>query len=218
MPNRYASEEVARAVDHYTARTIPVHVSLVAKEAVLSQPEAEKLLAESRTIGLGQCGCREKQGRCDAPRDVCITLNAEAEEAIARGTARAVGLTEALDALRRSHEAGLVHLAYRHGDGDGDVGVFCSCCTCCCWFLSALREFDYHDAIAESAFVVRFDEEKCVGCGACVERCPFAAWAADAASSKGMSFSPNRCFGCGLCVGRCPTGALALVPRDGASG
>jgi len=161
---------------------------------------------------------RKKQGRCGAPRDVCITLNAEAEEAIARGTARAVGLAEALDALRRSHEAGLVHLAYRHGDGDGDVGVFCSCCTCCCWFLSALREFDYHDAIAESAFVVRFDEERCAGCGACVERCPFAAWAADAASSDGVSFSPDRCFGCGLCVGTCPTGALALVPRDGAGG
>lgn len=208
----HKKEEVAQAVDRYTAETIPVHASLRVKETVFSQPEVERLLAESRLVALGVCGCRKEKKKCAGPLDVCITLNEAAEEAIARGTARAVRLPQALSALHRSHEAGLVHLAYRQGD-EG-VSVLCSCCSCCCWFLNALKRFDYHDAIAESAFVARFDEAQCAGCRTCVNRCPFGAWEGSKTHSEKVSFSAARCFGCGLCASTCPTGAISLVGRE----
>ena len=71
----YTKAEVSQAVDHYTARTIPVHVELHAREKVLSEPEMEALLRGARVVALGPCECREKHGNCNAPLEVCILLN-----------------------------------------------------------------------------------------------------------------------------------------------
>jgi len=201
--------EVAQAVDQYRARTIPVHVSIQATQVVLSQPEMEALLAQAQCIALGQCDCRREHRRCAAPLDVCLTLDETARETMARGHARRVSLAEALQVLRRSHEHGLVHLAYRQGDSKG-TEIVCSCCPCCCWFLNALKRFDYHNALAESSFVAAFDPAPCNGCGLCVRRCPFEAWQI---GGDGVRFDPVRCFGCGLCVSACAPGAIALAAR-----
>ena len=175
------------------------------------EPEMEALLRGARVVALGPCECREKHGNCNAPLEVCISLNEWAEETIARGRARAVTLEEALEALRLSHEAGLVHLAYRQRDKD--VSLVCSCCSCCCFFLTALKRFDYHDALIESAYVASYDPTYCSSCGTCIERCPFDAWTET--SEKQICFDPSRCFGCGLCVSTCPTGAISFVERAG---
>jgi hypothetical protein len=200
------SSEVAKAVDGYTARTIPVHAALEARQVVLSAPEMRALLGEAQLIAVGNCECRQKRLNCAAPLDVCLSLNEAAQEMLAHAGSRRVSLEEALDVLRRSHEAGLVHLAFRQGDRQ--VSVVCSCCSCCCWFLDALKRFSYHDAIAESGFVAAFDAELCNDCGRCVERCQFAAW-----STAPIAYDAGRCFGCGVCVSTCPTGAITFVAR-----
>lgn len=210
----HGPSEVVEAVDHYTARTIPVHVSIDAKQTVLSEPEMKTLLSQASQIALGPCDCRSKQKNCDAPVEACLSVNQwAAEEMLAHAGWRIVTLAEALDVLRRSHEAGLVHLAYRQRDQE--ISQVCSCCSCCCWFLNALKRFDYHDAIAESAYVAAYDPTLCSGCGVCVGRCQFDAWTEDhqTASGNGVAFAPTRCFGCGLCVSTCPTGAISFIER-----
>lgn len=169
----------------------------------------EELLAGAKCIALGDCDCRKEQRKCDAPLDVCLSLNETAQDLIAKGRAQPISQAEALQVLERSHRAGLVHLAYRR-EGCESTEIICSCCSCCCWFLNALKRFDYHDALAESAFVAAFDPSLCNGCGTCVERCQFWAWQ----HAKGtIQFHEIRCFGCGLCVSTCPTGAISLVKR-----
>ncbi len=205
----YTPQEVADAVDHYTARVIPVHASVQGRQVVLSEPEVEALLGSAHLIALGNCDCRREQRKCEAPVEVCLALNDSAREMIARALSRPVSLVEALDVLRRSHQSGLAHLAYRR-EGE-EVSQICSCCSCCCWCLNALKRFDYHDAIVESAFIAEFDPALCNGCTACLERCQFEAW-----QSRGgqVRFDPARCFGCGLCVTACPTGAIAFAERS----
>jgi len=205
----YTPEEVAEAVDHYTARTIPVHVSVQATQVVLSQPEMEALLASAECIALAECECRLDERKCYAPLDVCLSLGKSARKDIAEGRARPISLSEALDTLCRSHQAGLVHLAYRR-EGSDATEVVCSCCSCCCWFLNELKRFDYHDALAESAFAAAFDPALCNGCDVCLERCPFQAWER---VDGVIHLRPTGCFGCGLCVTTCPTGAISLVER-----
>jgi ferredoxin len=206
------TSEVARAVDGYTARTISVRTSLQARQVVLSQAEMEALLSSAKLVALGICDCRQEQKRCDGPLEVCISLDEAAQQVIARRGARSVSLAEALDALRRSHEAGLVHLAFRQGDEA--VSQVCSCCSCCCWFLNQLKHFDYHDAIAESEYIAAFDRAECNGCAECIDRCQFGAWTArKLAGEKAVQFDAASCFGCGLCVSTCPTGAITLAPR-----
>lgn len=207
------AQDVAEAVGGYTATTIPVHVGIAVNQVVLNLQEAEALLRKAGSIALGPCECRtDDRKHCDAPVDVCLTLdNASKVAAELREGFRAITVDEALAALRRSHDAGLVHLSYRKLGLDATL--FCSCCSCCCWFLNTLRRFDYHDAIMESSHVAEHVREHCVGCGLCVTRCPFGAWTHD---SELPTLRPERCFGCGLCVSTCPAGAIAFIPRSAA--
>jgi len=208
---RTRPKDVAEAVEHYTATTIPVHVEVDVNQVVVNLDEAENLLRAAESIALGPCACRTEKGNCDRPIDVCLTVDEDGDQATeAWEGLRRVSVEEALAALRASHEAGLVHLAYRKPGQESTI--VCSCCSCCCWFLNALKQFDYHDAVVESSHVAEQDAELCVGCAACVERCPFDAWAA-AQNGDRPSLNPGKCFGCGVCVSGCPTGAISFVPR-----
>jgi len=206
----YTQEDVLKATRNLTGRTIPVHIKLEATQVVLSQPEMRELLSSAETIAVGGCACREEEGNCDNPIEVCLALDAEAWTKIADRAWREISLDEALALLEETYRLGLVHMAYRRAGGE--ISFVCSCCTCCCWPLTGLRQFDYHDAITESSFVADYDEEKCIGCGACASRCPFEAFAM-ADGGHRATFSEHRCFGCGLCVGICPSEAIALQPR-----
>ena len=195
-------------LDGYAARTIPVHVPLDAEQHVLILEEAQRILQGANSVALGPCTCRQTEKRCDAPVDVCLSLNTEPSE-LMEGF-RPVTVDEALDALRRSHDAGLVHLAYRK-DG-GEIQEFCSCCSCCCWFLTRMKASGNTRELHASPFVAQIDKEACVGCGTCVQRCPFDAWS-QAEAGRPPVFDPNACFGCGVCVSACPAGALTLQGR-----
>lgn len=52
---------------------------------------------------------------------------------------------------------------------------------------------------------VRLNAAWCIGCGACVEACPFGAVFWNAAANK-----PQICVYCGYCVPYCPYGVIAL--------
>lgn len=53
------------------------------------------------------------------------------------------------------------------------------------------------------------DEEKCIGCGACVEACPWHMPTLNPETNKS-----SKCILCGACIEGCVTGALAMVPWD----
>jgi len=208
----YTQEEVLDATHNLTGKTIPVHVRIQATQVILSQPEMHDLLAAAETIAVGRCACREDRKNCDAPLDVCLSLDAEARAKMTERSWQAISLRDALELLETTFRYGLVHIAYRRGRGE--IRFVCSCCTCCCWPLNGLKQFDYHDAIAESAYVAQYDRDACVGCGTCVDRCPFGAFALFGSDAP-AEFTEDRCFGCGLCAGACPTGAIRLVERNG---
>jgi Fe-S-cluster-containing dehydrogenase component len=53
------------------------------------------------------------------------------------------------------------------------------------------------------------DETKCVGCGACVEACPWHMPTVNPETKKS-----SKCIACGACVAGCISGALTIVPWD----
>lgn len=208
MPTTWEEHEIREIVEEFKAVTIPVNVSVEAHQVVLDTAQVRAILSKASAIALGDCQCRIKVGACDRPIDVCMDLNEWAKEAVEKGKAREISLGEALHVLERSHEAGLVHLAYRR-EGE-DFTIICSCCGCCCHHMVALKTFGYHDAIAKSDFVVEVDQSLCTGCGLCVERCQFGAWTR---RGESVTLERGRCFGCGLCVSACPQETLSLVRR-----
>ena len=60
--------------------------------------------------------------------------------------------------------------------------------------------------------IVRIDEEKCNGCGACVPAC--AEGALQIIQGKAKLVSEKYCDGLGTCLGECPQGAITIEERE----
>lgn len=60
--------------------------------------------------------------------------------------------------------------------------------------------------------IVRIDEEKCTGCGACVVPC--AEGAIEIVNGKARLISEKLCDGAGFCLGICPEGAMVVEERE----
>ncbi len=203
-------KEIADEIDR--AVTIPVNMMVEAEHRVYDLSEVEKILREAKRITVQDCGCRTEYGNCDSPRDVCIGLDDEADYALdnEKWNSREIDLEEALQVLKRSHEAGLVHMAYVM-KGEDKPGLICSCCTCCCHTLHSLLRNGIHTQVLSSRLVALDDKTKCIDCGECVKRCVFLA--REKTQNK-MKYDSSKCMGCGLCVSTCPTETISMVPRD----
>lgn len=59
--------------------------------------------------------------------------------------------------------------------------------------------------------IVRIDEEKCDGCGACIPAC--AEGALQIVDGKARLVSERYCDGLGACLGECPRGAISIEER-----
>ena len=211
-PRDYTEEELReQAASIEKAVTLPVNVEVEAEHRVLDLSEVEKLLRNAKNIVLQDCGCRTDKRNCNSPLDTCVSLDVEDDyvERYSQYHPRFVTVEEALYGLRRSHEAGLVHMAYVL-KGSDKVSPICSCCPCCCHTLGGLTRFGISTQVLTSRLVAEDDDSKCIDCGKCVERCVFGA---RAMVDGEKSYDAVRCFGCGLCVSTCPTQAVGLKER-----
>ncbi|MHA2400788.1 MAG: indolepyruvate ferredoxin oxidoreductase subunit alpha, partial [Promethearchaeota archaeon] len=58
---------------------------------------------------------------------------------------------------------------------------------------------------------IKVDHDKCVGCGECVEICPFNF--RKVVDGK-VSVDPDQCIGCGRCLKICPEEAISVDVED----
>jgi len=106
---------------------------------------------------------------------------------------------------RRTGEGGLaascIGIRSAGGIRKGFVVVVCRACT----NPPCARVCPTDALIFREGGGVRLKEELCIGCGACVEACPFGAVFWDADQRK-----PQICVYCGYCAKYCPYGVIAL--------
>lgn len=68
-----------------------------------------------------------------------------------------------------------------------------------------------HDVVTVSGSVCGVDQQKCIGCGACISACTYGAIEfQETKQGKKALVNPVLCKGCGLCNTKCPTGAISL--------
>ena len=60
--------------------------------------------------------------------------------------------------------------------------------------------------------IIKIDEEKCNGCGLCVQGCHEGAL--QLIDGKAVMISDLYCDGLGACIGECPVGAIELEKRE----
>ncbi len=190
-------------------RVLPTETAIPSNEEILPYEVAAELLrTKARSIALGGCACREIEENCDRLRETCLAFDEAADFMIEYGLGRKVSVEEALDVLRASEEAGLVHMS---SNNKNNLLFMCNCCPCCCQIFRQYTEFNYPKGINKSSYLAKIEAEACNGCAICAEkRCP--AKAINMIDGIAVMVQ-EQCIGCGLCVTTCPTKAIALTKR-----
>lgn len=176
----------------------------------------EKLITKVQKIALVNCPCRATahligRKRCDHPLENCIKFDDLADYLIDQGIGRKITKEKALEIMRKSEEAGLVHLVDNAREG---IKHTCNCCGCCCWSVGTIRRRKIpRDVLMATYFLRETDQERCTGCGACVEICPVQVIRME---GDFPAVDQEWCIGCGVCAVPCPTGAVKLVRKSDA--
>lgn len=195
-------------------RTIPIQTELVAGSVVLPYDDAVAIIKSKKRIAVTDCACRglmESMGkrRCTHPIETCLMFDEIGDYYVKNGIGRYINTEEALDGLKRNEQAGLV----TNVSNSQSTDIMCSCCSCCCGVNGAAKYFAGPSLNYQSNYKCEYNEELCINCGKCVERCAFAA---NKMIDDKMNFNVESCYGCGLCVTTCPQNARSLVrkPED----
>ena len=183
-------------------RVIPVNITLTPKTHILAFDDVKNLVDEARSLAVTPCSCRVIDGACGKSLDVCMQFDKAADYALERGTGRELTKTEAVEMLKRCEEEGLIHV----GDNRRSVGhVICNCCSDCCLNWPSIRT-GLGKFVVPSRFLAVVDEERCVACETCLERCYFDAITV----AESAIVDPEKCMGCGLCLVACPEEAIGF--------
>lgn len=196
---------------------------------VLDWERATSIVEGATAHAVSLCYCRHEASHvgkaCDAPQEVCLSLNGGAEFVIRRGFGRAISKQEALGIMTDARKRGLVQIA---DNVLQQPTYICNCCGCCCGQLSAINEFDLR-AVNPSGFLAKADAGRCVGCSRCARACPIAAIEMKPSRAEGKRknelhavVDAERCIGCGVCVDACGKDSMHVerraepsrVPRD----
>jgi len=191
-------------------RVIPVSKEIAVENAIMPYDVAEEIIAHQSKIVVADCICRKEHQLmgegCDNPMEVCLSFGSGAYYYEKNGLGRAIDQKEALEILKMGREAGLV---LQPGNSQKPVNI-CMCCGCCCQILRNLKTLEHPAQAVHTNYYAKVDEEQCVACEACVDRCHMEAITV----AETAVVDRRRCIGCGLCVSACEAGALSLEQKS----
>jgi len=193
-------------------RVLPVPEHGHDHNTIIPLEDAREIIRKSSVRAVQQCACRYRTGRCDYPKDVCISLDFMAQEAIDRGSGTSITKDEALAILRRSSDAGLVHITTEYHFENSDCGVefICNCCPCCCAFLEPYVTSGGKVQLGGN-YYAEINNETCVDCGACQKRCHVNAIYKE---GEALKIDQSKCFGCGVCAHICPKESIKMRQKE----
>jgi len=204
--------------EHFNMRVLPArkafeHTPEISPDRILPEEDSVRVLKNAEALVVIPCVCKMMWQTCDAPVEVCIQLDKWAENTLSRGAGRRISVEEALVISDRAEEAGLIHTMPIHASN-----VMCNCCSDCCIVIDPARKWGTLSiAMTKSHYCSVIDQDSCIGCEECFERCPF-----DAIEMKQESSSKKpkatvdsaKCYGCGVCAVACPPEAITMKLVD----
>jgi electron transport complex protein RnfB len=174
-------------------------------EQILPQENWKLQIQNAKRRIIAPCGCRTLWGKCNHPRLTCFACfdNSRGEYYLGKPgrLLKELSLEETMKIVRENEEIGLIHW-----------GV-CYCCSDACEMMYSYTKFNRLDLVEPNRFLAAANEDLCIGCQDCVEKCQFnAIEMLKSANSKKLKahIINDRCRGCGVCVVGCKQKALRL--------
>jgi len=192
-------------------KIIPIDETIDVNTTLYPYHKLKDSIKNARVISVTDCICRKEaklngEG-CDYPIETCLSFGVAAEYYIENGIGRKVSVDEAIRIIEEADKAGLVHA----GANSKHLSNICNCCPCCCASMKGITKkgLDKHKFM-NAMFESIIDEEICIKCETCLERCPVGA----IEMNEYAVVSRDKCLGCGLCATVCPEEAITLQLRE----
>ena len=214
---QYADEAF---IDEYNStgipqlRVIPIEETLEYEQGVASYDNMRELIEiVGEPIAVAECICRQAKGLMEescSKTDLvesCFSFRNAAKSYLEKGLARQINKEEALELLRKAEEDGLV---LQPGNSLRPMNI-CTCCGCCCGILTHQKKVPEPARFFATNFYAEVDEDSCIGCETCVERCNMDAIEVEDAIAK---VDLTKCIGCGVCVPTCTSEAIKLHKKE----
>jgi Pyruvate/2-oxoacid:ferredoxin oxidoreductase delta subunit len=196
-------------------RVITVDEKIEVGNKIHTYDQISTYVESSDSISVATCFCRheaqliDENDTCGKPNEVCMQFGMSARFAIDQGLGREISKKEAIEILKRSEEAGLVHCSVNRQNLD----FVCNCCKDHCMLLITALAQPKPGLALNSGFQPEFDPEDCNSCEECIDNCP--STALTMSEDDILLLDLNRCFGCGVCATSCPTDAITLIAKPG---
>jgi len=193
-------------------KLINIDESVDAESKVLPYELVEDLINNNEAFAVIPCQCRyvgELTGEtCEvAPPELgCFAAGRGAMAIADAGLGKALNKEEAIEFLKKTEKAGLVHNTSNSKGGEHLVFI-CNCCGCHCGVLKAKQSG--YKTLLPSNFIPVVDEETCVQCKVCVKKCPMETISFNEADNK-VVITLENCIGCGICATNCAKNAIKM--------
>ena len=199
-------------------RVVPTRPETVKDDQLLRIDDARENVKQQNLIIVADCVCRVSgkfKGPCDCADTVsrCMMFGDMARFYLEENVAnpRVVTVKEALALLDENDDLGYTTMV---GHSTTYTAI-CNCPSCHCGILRAAKisnavgpKHGKQTFTRWGNYLCTKDDDKCINCGICVDRCPLQAMTMGEDGT--VSLDLNLCIGCGLCVTKCPTQAVIL--------
>ncbi len=217
--NKYYIDVLAADYTGHTTqglRTVPINETIKDSRTIMPYEDILKLIDNFKYYTVTTCCCRHRHNLdpdfepCKHETLNCLHFDRLGEYIVQNGLGKEITKEETLKILKDAADAGLVHGVSNSIEG---IDTICNCCSCCCVNFESIVKIPgiIPRGHQKSNYIREMNEEKCIGCGLCVEYCPMKALEL---RDKKVIFTPERCIGCGVCVHKCPEEAIVLIRRD----
>ena len=196
-------------------RVITVDRAVKAGNKIHTYDQVASYIEKYDPLAVSTCFCRhqakliDEGEHCGKPDEVCMQFGMGAQFVIDRKMGRKISKEEALEILKQSEEAGLVHATLNRQE----IDFLCNCCSCHCMILKTALYHPKPGLAITSGFQPIWDTELCTACETCIERCPMTALTLGEEDVPQVDL--DRCIGCGVCATGCPSEAISLEERPG---
>ena len=199
------------------SRIVPAYNAIKDIPDILPCEDMREILKAQKRIAVVPCSCRYRTTavgeHCAHTAEEetwhCIQLNRGADYSMAREAGKELTTDETIALLDKIEADGLLHIWRNNNILEGG-NVSCHCCRDCCILAVPMdmANVPLNTMWQKSRFVAVVDQDACIGCQTCVDRCMFDAIEMvkpEGSKSKKLkaAVDPEACYGCGVCVLGC---------------